>query len=61
LDVKRFHYLVLNCFGPLETLDECIRLKSGPATKPKSKSSAATLAANLVVLLFAVFVVQLGG
>jgi hypothetical protein len=37
-DVKRFHYLVLNCMGPLDSLEECMRLKSGPKSAPKNSA-----------------------
>ena len=53
-DFKRFHYLVLNCPGPLEMLEECMQQKSGPKTsKPKSKSSAQDVGPGLLVLFLA--------
>ena len=58
-DIKRFHYLVLNCPGPLEMLEECMQQKSGLQTsKPKSKSSAKVVSPGYVALLLAMLIAR---
>ena len=51
-DIKRFHQQILNCFGPLSMLEECMKQKSVHKTtaKPKSKSSAQVVSPTIVAL-----------
>ena len=55
-DVRKFHFLVLNCVGYLETLEECVRHKSAAMQQEQKaeKNSATGLVvvnANLLVAL----------
>jgi hypothetical protein len=55
-DVKDFHRSILNCYGPLEFLDECVRFTMKVSRNPRQPKQAGNGSSHFKINFVCLFV-----